>query len=140
MLTMVLGLYQRPEQKAENRESESESHSVPSDSLRPHGLYSPWNSLGQNIGVGRCSLLQGIFPTQGSNPGVLHCKQMLYQLSHQGSPKCENVSHSVMSESVTPWTVTLPSLRKKLEIRMFNSSNSGSFIPSFHRRLLCANH
>ena len=48
----------------------SESHLVMSDSLRPHGLYSPWNSPGQNTGVGRLSLLQGIFPTQGSNPGL----------------------------------------------------------------------
>ena len=54
---------------------ESESHSVVSDSLRPHGLYSPWNSLGQNTGVGSISLLQGIFPTQGSNPGLLHCRR-----------------------------------------------------------------
>ena len=44
---------------------ESESHSVMSDSLRPHGLYSPWNSPGYNTGVGSLSLLQGIFPTQG---------------------------------------------------------------------------
>ena len=59
------------------------------------GLYSPWNSPGQNIGVGSHSLLQGIFPTQGSNPGLLHCGQILYQLSHatreaaepQGKPK-----------------------------------------------------
>ena len=43
----------------------SECHSVMSDSLRPHGLYSPWNSPGQNTGVGSLSLLQGIFPTQG---------------------------------------------------------------------------
>ena len=84
---MVLGLYQRPEQKAENQESESESHSVPSDSLRPHGLYSPWNSPGQNTGVGSCSLLQGIFPTQELNPGLLHCRQIPHQLSHQGSPR-----------------------------------------------------
>ena len=56
-----------------------------SDSLRPHGLYSPWNSLGQNIAVGSLSLLQGIFPTQGLNPGILHCRWILYQLSHQGS-------------------------------------------------------
>ena len=41
-------------------------HSVVSDSLRPHGLYSPWNSLGQNTGVGSLSFLQGIFPTQVS--------------------------------------------------------------------------
>ena len=47
---------------------ESESRSVVSDSLRPPGLYSPWNSPGQNTGVGSLSLFQGIFPTQGSNP------------------------------------------------------------------------
>ena len=56
-------------------------------SLRPHGLYSPWNSPGQNTGVGSCSLLQGIFLIQGSKPGLLHCRQILYQLSHQGSPR-----------------------------------------------------
>ena len=50
----------------------SESCSVVSDSLSPHGLYSPWNSPGQNIGVGSCSLLQGIFPAKGSNPGLPH--------------------------------------------------------------------
>ena len=53
--------------------------------LRSHRLYSLWNSPGQNTGVGNCSLLQGIFPTQGSNPGLLHCRQILYQLSYQGS-------------------------------------------------------
>ena len=62
--------------------SESESHSVMSDSLRPHGLNSP----GQNTGVGSLFLLQGIFPTQGSNPGLRHYRQILYQLSHKGSP------------------------------------------------------
>ena len=58
-----------------------------SDSLWPHGLYSPWNSPGQKSGVGSYSLLQGIFPTQGSNPGLPHCRQILYCLSHQGSPR-----------------------------------------------------
>ena len=48
--------------------TESESRSVVSDSLRPHGLYSPWNSPGQNTGVGSHSLIQGILPTQESNP------------------------------------------------------------------------
>ena len=57
------------------------------NSLQPHGLYSPWNSLGQNTGVGSLSLLQGIFPTQGLNSGLLHCKQILYQLSQKGSPR-----------------------------------------------------
>ena len=46
----------------------SESHSVVSNSLWPHALYSPWNSPGQNTGVGSLSLLRGIFPIQGSNP------------------------------------------------------------------------
>ena len=68
------------------KESESESHSVVSNSLQPHGLYSPWNSPGQNTGVGSLSLLQGIFPTQESNSGLLHCRRILYQMSHQGSP------------------------------------------------------
>ena len=54
---------------------ESESCSVMSDSLWPHGLYSPWNSPGQNTGVGSLSFLQGIFPTQGSNPGLIHVKE-----------------------------------------------------------------
>ena len=63
----------------------SEGRSVVSDSLQPHGLYSPWNSPGQNTGVGSLSLLQGIFPTQGSNPGPPHYRQTLYHLSYQGS-------------------------------------------------------
>ena len=61
--------------------SESESRSLVSDSLQPHGLYGPWNSPDQNTGVGSLSLLQGIFPNQGSNQGPLHCRQILYQLS-----------------------------------------------------------
>ena len=58
-----------------------------SDSLRPQGLYSPWNSPGQNTGVGSRFLLHWIFPTRGSNPGLPHCWRVIYQLSHQGSPR-----------------------------------------------------
>ena len=65
----------------------SESQSVMSNSSWPHKLYSPWNSLGQNTGVGSLSLLQGIFLTQGSNPCLPHCRQILYQLSQKGSPR-----------------------------------------------------
>ena len=70
----------------------NESRSVMSNSLWPHGpqptrLLCPWNSPGKNIGVGSHFLLQGIFPTQGSNPGLLHCRQILYHLSHQGNPR-----------------------------------------------------
>ena len=63
-----------------------ERHSVVSDSLPPHGLYSPWNSPGQNTGVGSLLLLQRIFPTQESNWGLLHCRQILYQLELPGKP------------------------------------------------------
>ena len=59
------------------------------DSLQPRGLYSPWNSPGQNTEVGSFSLLQVIFPTQGSNSDLLHCRQILYQLSHKGSPSVQ---------------------------------------------------
>ena len=65
----------------------NESHSVLSDSLQPHRLYSPWNSPGQNTGVGSRFLCQGIFPTQGLNSGLPHCRWILYQLSHQACPK-----------------------------------------------------
>ena len=64
---------------------ESGSRSVVPDSLWPHGLYNPWNYPGQNTGVGSLSLLQGIFPTQGSSPGLPHCRRFLYQLSQNGS-------------------------------------------------------
>ena len=64
---------------------------VASGSLRPHGLYSPWNSPGQNTVLSlqntSLSLLQGIFPTQGSNSGLPHCRRILYQLSHKRSPR-----------------------------------------------------
>ena len=71
------------------------SHSVVSNSLSPNGwkparLLCPWNSPGNNTGVGCHSLLQGIFPTQGLNPGFLHCRQILYCLSHQRSRDGQN--------------------------------------------------
>ena len=86
---------------------ESESCSVVSDSLRPPGLYSPWNSPGQNIGMGSLSLLQGFFPSQGSNLGLPHCRQILYQLSHKRSLGIlEWVAYLVSSGSSWPrnWT------------------------------------
>ena len=75
--------------------------------LRPHGLYSPWNSPDQNTGVGSLSLLQGIFPTQGSNPGVPHCRRILYQLSHKGSPRIlEWIAYPFSRGSSQPWNWT----------------------------------
>ena len=104
-----------------------ESHLIVSDSLRPHGLCSPWDSLGQYTGVGSLSLLQGIFLAQGSNPGLLHCRQILYQLNHRGWGKpflinwhiwvrrtgtgilpSESESHSVVSDSLQPHRLYSP--------------------------------
>ena len=78
-----------------------------SDSLQPHGLYSPWNSPGKNTGDGSFSLLQGTFSAQGLNPGLPHCRWILYQLSHQGSPRIlEWVAYPFPSGSSWPrnWT------------------------------------
>ena len=88
---------------SQTRILESKSCSVVSDSLRPHGLYSPWNSLGQNTGVGSLSLLQGIFPTQGSNPGLPHCRRIVYQLTHKGSPRIlEWIAYPFSSRLLNP--------------------------------------
>ena len=65
-----------------------ESCSVVSDSLWSHGLYSPWNSPSQNTVAGSLSLLQGIFPRQGSNPGLPHCRQILLPAEPQGKAVC----------------------------------------------------
>ena len=81
------------------RESESEHSSVMSNSFPPHRLYSPWNSPGQNTGVGSCSLVQGIFPSQGLNPDLPHCRQILHQLSQQGSPIYRELSPDISDAS-----------------------------------------
>ena len=66
-------------------------------------MYSPWNSPGQDTGTGSPSLLQGVFPTQGSHPGLLHHRQILYQLSHKESPRIlEWVAYPFSSGSSWP--------------------------------------
>ena len=88
-------------QKSVVHKSKSESCSVLSHSLLP-----PWNSPGQNTGVHCLSLLQGIFPTQGLNPGLPHCRQ-IYHLSHKRSPRIpEWVAYPFSSGSSRPrnWT------------------------------------
>ena len=74
--------------------------------LQLHGLYPtrflcPQNSPGKNTGMGCHSLLQGIFPTQGLNPGLLHCRQILYSLSHHGSSVYKNNSIVRISNILT---------------------------------------
>ena len=74
--------------------SESESRSVVFNFLQPHRLYSPWNFPGQDTRVGSLSLLQGSFP------GLLNYRWVLYQLSHKGSPRIlEWVAYPFFSES-----------------------------------------
>ena len=70
-----------------HRVNENESCSIVSNSLWPHGLYSPWNSPGQNTGVDSLSLLQGIFLTQESNQGLLYCRWILYQMTIKEASK-----------------------------------------------------
>ena len=102
------------------QESESESHSVVSDSLWPHGLYSPWRSPGQNTGGGSLSILQGIFPTQGLNPGLSHCWWILHHLSNQGSSivkaklKPLAIAFWLLHEGVAsfPWTLVFSSQKR----------------------------
>ena len=82
----------------------SESHSVVSNSLLPHQLYSPWNSAGHSIGLGSLSLLQEVFLTQGLNPGLLHCRQILNQLNRKGSPiLCLHSKLSVFFSQIYIW-------------------------------------
>ena len=87
--TMILPRKQMRITKQKSRRS------VVSDSLGPHGLepprlLRPWDFPGKSTGVGCHFLLQGIFPTQGSNPGLPHCRQILYQLNHKGNWICTN--------------------------------------------------
>ena len=89
-------------------ESENETHSVVSDSLWPHRVYSPWNFPGQNSGVGSLLLLQRIFPTQGLNPGLPPCGQILYQLSHKENPRIlEWVAYPFSNGSARPRNQTI---------------------------------
>ena len=111
---------------------ESESCSVVSDSLPPHRLYSPWNSPGQNIGGGSLSLLQGIFPTQGSNPDLPHCRQILYQLSHKGSSRTlEWVAYPFSRASSSPRNRTRVSC---IAGRFFtNNQITGQLVPNWSK-------
>ena len=83
-----------------------ESNSVVSSSLQPRGLYNSWISPGENSGVGSRSLVQGIFPTQGSNPGLQHCSQIFLPTEPGGQP-WESEVHINMPEGerILPWSL-----------------------------------
>ena len=99
----------------------SESRSDVSNSLWPNRLYSPRNSPGQNMGMGSLFLLQGIFPTQVLNPGIPHCRQILYQgnpwtlwwtyFSLKKKKNCKGsskLSYPVMSNLCNPMDCSTP--------------------------------
>ena len=67
----------------------------------PARLLCPWDSPGKNTGVGCHAFLQEIFPTQESNPGLLHCRQILYQLSYEGSPHISDSESEVTQSCLT---------------------------------------
>ena len=111
-----------------SRPPESVSCSVMSNSLQPHGLgparlLCPWDSSGKNTGVGSHSLLQGIFPTQGSNPGLLDCRQILYHLSHQGGPDHQG-SPSMYSLKGHIHTHEVSAITLNTQNQMFNTIDS----------------
>ena len=77
-------------------------------------LLCPWNYLGKNTGVGSHSLLQGVFPTQGLNSGLLYCRQTLYHLSHQGSPEFSLKTYKFLA-TIFSWPLTKGRFRRKKE-------------------------
>ena len=106
---------------------------------------SPRNSPGQNTGVGSRFLLQGIFPTQGLNPGLLHYRRILYHLSHKGSPDSQNIQyHFVSVQSLghvrlfaTPWiTARQVSLSITISQSSLKLTSIESVMPSSHL-ILC---
>ena len=113
-------------------------HSVVSNSLQPPGLYSPWNSLRQNSGMDSLSLLQGIFPIQGSNQGLPHCRQTLYQLSHREALKKRNVYKEINNSSICVCvcvcsdTILCPTLCKPMDC----SPPGSSIHVAFRARIL----
>ena len=119
--------------------------SVVSNSGRPHGpepasLLCPWDSPSKNTGVGCHALLQGIFPIQGSNPGLLHCTWIFffYYLIHQGSPlyihTCTSIPYTYTHIYSAPILIEvetsslLPLWRKRERAYLLLQSESKSFL------------
>ena len=122
------------------------SGSVISDSLWPHGLYParflcPWNSPGKNTEVGCHSILQGVFPTQGWNPGLPHCRRILYHLSHQGRPKWwtgmgefnsdDHYIYSYRQESIRRNGITLIVNKREMQYLESNLKNGRMILVHF---------
>ena len=85
-----------------------------------------WNSLDKNTGVGCHALFQGIFPTQGLNPGLSNCRQILYHLSHQGSPrKSTGVGCHFLLQGIFPTQGLNPGLSHCRQ-KLYHLSHQGS--------------
>ena len=109
-------------------------------------LYSPWNSPGQNTRMGSLFHLQGIAPTQGSNPGLPHCRQILYQLSHKRSPRLLEWVQFSSAQSLSPvWFFAIPWIAAhQASLSIINSQNllrlksTELVMPSNHLILCCS--
>ena len=89
-----------------------------------HGLYNPWNSPGQNTGIGNISLLQGIFPTQGSNPSLPHCRWILYQLSHRITTNCGKFLETGIPILPASWETCMQVKKQQLKLNMKQQTGS----------------
>ena len=109
-----------------------ENCSVMSNSLQTHELYSPWNSLGQNTGVGSLSFLQGIFPTQGLNPGLPNCKQILYQLRYKNYNFNNSSKKSQFKNQQRTWKNIIPNMIYKWQTYE-NTHNHAKSLPERYK-------
>ena len=92
------------------------------DPLRPHGLHSPWNSQARILECVAFPFSRGSSQHQGSNPGLLHCRRILYQLSHNGSPVRE---------------VTREATGNPLKSGIYSYDSNKTTLPSLSLDLLC---
>ena len=123
----------------------SESLLVGSESFWHRGLYSAWNSPGQNSGVGSLSHLQGIFPTQGLNPGLPHCRWLLHHLSHNGSPTMSKETNKKWSlgTGLIPTDLKHPNLlrnTKHMILRSLTKTLNDLFLTDFSFLVGSLNH
>ena len=95
------------------------------------GLLCPLDFPGQNTGVGCHFLLQGIFPTQGSNPGLPHCRQALYHLSHQGKQGvCLNTGHQFCQKPWLFFHMSVPSVQSETAEAKARLTSPGNVLTS----------
>ena len=132
-------------QKIKQRKSESVSPTLCNsmDCSPPGWLLCPWNSPGKNTGVGCHSFLQGIFPAQGLNPGLLHCRQILFCLSHQGSPQNKRTNKYILKKQppldvLCPWDSSGKNTGEGCYVLLHSTANSQTWLRQFSAHTGCA--